>query len=64
MGLDCSIRTFDAQTLEPLLVIGGPTPNVGVQPENALVNNPPMTADDIEGHRAAVNAVALTDRYM
>jgi hypothetical protein len=61
--LDRSIRTFDAKTLQPLLVIGGPLPGVGGLLDNNGIDEFPPN-DEMEGHRAAVNAVSLTPRYM
>ncbi len=63
MTQDRSIRTFDAKTLQPLLVIGGPLPTVATRIENNGVDEFPPN-DEMEGHRAAVNAVSLTSRYM
>lgn len=61
---DRSIRTWDAKTLEPLLIIGGPSPNVGVQAENHLLQADIPHPNELEGHLAAVNAVALVKDLM
>lgn len=61
---DRSIQTYDAQTLEPLLIMGGPTPNVGAQAENHLLQSEIPGPNELEGHKAAVNAIALAGDYM
>ena len=61
---DRSIRTFDSKTLEPLLVLGGSNPNVGVLAENHRLDADIPGPLDIEGHRAAVNAIELVKDYM
>jgi hypothetical protein len=46
------------------LIIGGPSPNVGVQAENHLLQADIPHPNELEGHRAAVNAVALVKDLM
>ncbi|KAJ9105314.1 hypothetical protein QFC21_001682 [Naganishia friedmannii] len=61
---DRSIRTFDSKTLEPLLVLGGSNPNVGVLAENHHLDADIPGPYEIEGHRAAVNSIELVKDYI
>ncbi|KAJ9120835.1 hypothetical protein QFC22_002769 [Naganishia vaughanmartiniae] len=61
---DRSIRTFDSKTLEPLLVLGGSNPNVGVLAENHHLDADIPGPHEIEGHRAAVNSIELVKDYI
>lgn len=62
--LDRSIRTYDTKTLQPLLIIGGPSSNVGAQAENHLLVSAIPAPSELEGHQAAVNAIGLVKNLM